>query len=187
MNRAIFLDRDGTVVKHVELLSKVSQLRLLPRVGQAMRRINSLGFITVVETNQPVVARGIISPEEVEAIHLVLRRRLKRCGAVIDAFYFCPHHPEATKKKYRRRCRCRKPNPGMILRAARELNLDLRQSFMIGDALIDVVAGQRAGLRTILVKSGPGHIRLDRLYKSTTPEFTCQNLSEAVSVLENNA
>lgn len=186
MNKAVFLDRDGTVIKQVDLLSNVSQLKLLPGVGEAIRRINNLGFVTVVNTNQPVVARGIIGPEEVEAIHLDLRRRLKRYGAIIDAFYFCSHHPEATDKRYRVSCQCRKPNPGMILQAAQELNLDLGRSFMIGDALIDVVAGQRAGLRTILVKSGPGHARLDQLYKSTTPEFTCRDLAEAVSVLEKN-
>lgn len=183
MNKAVFLDRDGTIIKHVDLLSKISQLHLLSGVSQAVKRINKLGFLTVIVTNQPVVARGIISLKEIKVIHSELLRRLKSDEAIIDAVYFCPHHPEATDKRYRVNCRCRKPKPGLILLAAKELNLDLGRSFTIGDAMIDLVAGQRAGTRTILVKTGPGHARLDQLYK-TTPEFVARNLNEAVTILE---
>lgn len=181
--KAVFLDRDGTIIKQVELMHSVEELKLLPGAAQAIGALNKLGFLVVIVTNQPVVARGIIAPKEIDNIHAVLIERLDSKGAKIDAVYFCPHHPEATLPKFRLRCRCRKPEPGMILKGLKKLNINPKKSFMVGDALIDVVAGKKAGLKTILVKTGPGHARLDEKYKETKPDFTVKNLLQMVEVI----
>lgn len=184
--KAVFLDRDGTIIRQVELMHSVSELRLLPGTARAINKLNSLGFLVIIVTNQPVVARGIIEPKEVDKIHGVLIRRLRGKGARIDGVYFCPHHPEATMPKYRLRCRCRKPEPGMILKGLKKLNINPKKSFMVGDALIDVVSGKKAGLKTILVKTGPGHARLDEKYKNVKPDFTVKNLLQAVKIVTAN-
>ncbi len=185
--KAVFLDRDGTIIKQVELMHSVEELHLLPGAAKAIGALNKLGFLVVVVTNQPVVARGIISPEEIDNIHAVLIERLGGKGAKIDEVYFCPHHPEATMPEYRLRCRCRKPEPGMILQGLKKLNINPKKSFMVGDALIDVVAGKKAGLKTILVKSGPGHARLDEKYKDIKPDFTVKNLLQVAKVIADNS
>lgn len=184
--KAVFLDRDGTIIKQVELMHSVEELYLLPGAARAIGALNNLGFLVVIVTNQPVVARGIIGPKEVDQIHAVLIERLNGKGAKIDAVYFCPHHPEATMPKYRLRCRCRKPGPGMILKGLKKLNINPKKSFMVGDALIDVVSGKKAGLKTILVKTGPGHARLDEKYKHIKPDFTVKNLMQAVKEITNS-
>ncbi len=184
--KAVFLDRDGTIIKHVDLMHSVNELRLLPGVARAINQMNKLGFLVIVTTNQPVVARGLIEPKEVDEIHGVLIRRLSGKGAKIDGIYYCPHHPDANLPKYRLRCRCRKPEPGMILKGLKDLKINPKKSFMIGDALIDVVSGKKAGLKTILVKTGPGHARLDVKYKNIKPDFTVKNLEQAVKIIINN-
>ncbi|MEK7465655.1 MAG: HAD family hydrolase [Patescibacteria group bacterium] len=186
LRRAIFLDRDGTIIKFEDLVTKPSQLRLLPRAAETINKFNKLGFLVIVVTNQPVVARGLITPKGIDDLHEILIKRFKRSKAHIDAFYFCPHHPEATLKKYRVVCFCRKPSPGMLKQAIKKFNIDPRKSFMIGDSVIDVVSGKRAGLKTILVKTGPGHSRLDRIYENKVrPDFKAKNLIEAVKIIKN--
>ncbi len=179
---AVFLDRDGTIIKQVELLHKVSEIKLLPKAAQAIRELNLLGHLTVILTNQPVVARGIIAPKEVDEIHAVLIGRLQKGGAKIDAVYFCPHHPEATLKKYRMRCKCRKPEIGMILAAAKKHGINLKKSFIVGDSTQDILAGNRAKLKTILVKTGHGG--KDPWQYEGKPDFVVKNLSEAVRVVK---
>ncbi len=185
--KAVFLDRDGTIIKQIDLMHSVEELRLLPGAARAIGALNKLGFLVVIVTNQAVVARGIIGPKEIDNIHAVLIERLDGKGAKIDAVYFCPHHPEATVPEYRLRCRCRKPEPGMILQGLKKLNINPKKSFMVGDALIDVVAGKKAGLKTILVKTGPGHARLDAIYKDTKPDFTAKNLLQVAKIIADNS
>lgn len=184
--KAVFIDRDGTLIKHVELMRHVADLKFLPRADKAVKSLNKLGFLVVVITNQPVVARGLITPHGIDKIHAVLIKRLKNKAARVDAVYFCPHHPEATLKKYRLKCQCRKPEPGMILQALRKFKINPKKSFIISDGIIDVVAGKRTGLKTILVKTGPGH-SLDKKFKRTKPHFTAENLSEAVEFIKQNS
>lgn len=181
-SKAVFLDRDGTIIRQVELLHKISELRLLPRAAQAIRAINRLGYLAIIITNQPVVARGLIEPEGVDSIHAVLIKRLSKCGAKIDAVYFCPHHPNANVKKYRLHCRCRKPNIGMILKAVKKFNINIKKSFLIGDSTRDILAGDRAGLKTILVKTG--HTRKDPWQFNARPDFITKNLNEVVKLLK---
>lgn len=174
---AVFLDRDGTIIQQVELMCQVSKLRLLPGAAEAIRLFNQENLPVIIVTNQPVIARGICTEHEVELIHDELKRRLLNKGARIDAIYFCPHHPNATLEKYRVKCSCRKPEPGMILRAAHEQCVDLRRSVMIGDTTQDILAGARGGTRTILVRTGHGG--RDPWQYDCAPDWTAKNLLEA--------
>ncbi|MEK7654180.1 MAG: HAD family hydrolase [Patescibacteria group bacterium] len=183
--KAVFLDRDGTLIKQVELMHKIDDLEVLSGVPEAVAELNNMGFLTVIVTNQPVVARGVAKPEDIDRVHAELTKRIAVGGGKIDAVYFCPHHPEATLEQYRLQCDCRKPEPGMILKGIKEFNIDPAKSFMIGDAIIDVVAGKKAGLKTILVKSGPGHAGLDKKYPDVHPDWEAADLSEAVEIIKN--
>ncbi len=154
-SKAVFLDRDGVLIRDVHLLTRPEQVELFPCVPEALRRLDQAGFVMVVVTNQPVVARGLVSEAEVEAIHRFIARRLGELARPApEAFYFCPHHPRATLARYRRACSCRKPAPGMLLQAAADLDLELARSFMIGDRMSDVAAGRFAGCRTVLLETG---------------------------------
>lgn len=155
MRRAVFLDRDGVLVEDVDLLTRADQLHLLPGVPAALNALRNTGFVLVVVSNQPVVARGLVTEEEVATIHTELDGLMLAAGGpAMDRYYFCPHHPKGTLPVYRLDCDCRKPKPGLLWRAARELNLDLRTSFLVGDRITDIIAGARAGCRTVLVETG---------------------------------
>jgi D-glycero-D-manno-heptose 1,7-bisphosphate phosphatase len=169
---AVFLDRDGTITREVGYLRSPAQLRLLPRAASAIKRLNDGGFAVIVTSNQSGVARGLLTEADLALTNEALQRRLARHGARVDAFYFCPHHPEVGPPRYRRRCRCRKPSPGMLLRAARELGLDLRQSFSVGDSARDLLAGKRAGCRSILVRTGYGRATEAKLTGSPSPRYS---------------
>lgn len=176
------MDRDGTIIRQVEFLSKASQVRLLPDAPRAITILNRLGYRIIVITNQPVIARGMVTLREVDDLHALLIARLKKKGAVIDAVYFCPHHPNATLKKYRVVCACRKPAPGMILQAAREHGIDLKKSFFIGDSTRDVLAGNRAKVKMILVKTGKGGN--DQWQYKGTPDFIAKDLLAAARIIK---
>ena len=155
--KAIFLDRDGTINKHIGFLRKTEELELLPRAAEAIKKINSRGFLAIVITNQPVIARGEITVEELNAIHNKLETELGRQGAYIDGLYYCPHHPDKGFKgeveALKVECDCRKPKPGLILRASDDFNIDIGQSWMIGDDGRDIGCGKNAGCRTALISS----------------------------------
>ena len=178
----MFLDRDGTIIRQVELLHKPSQLKIFPETAEAVKAFNKLGYVTVIITNQPVVARGIIGPKEVDRIHAILIKRLAKRGAKIDAVYFCPHHPKANMKKYRMVCKCRKPNPGMILKAVKEYGIDLKKSFLVGDSTQDVLAGNRAKVKVILVRTGHGG--KDPWQHEGKPDFVVKNLRGAARIIK---
>ncbi len=154
-SRAVFLDRDGVLIADVDLLTLAAQIQPLPGVAAALRRLRAGGFQLIVVSNQTVVARGLATEGEVEEINREIQRQLSSEGApLLDAFYFCPHHPNATVEKYRVDCDCRKPRPGMLLRAAAERQIDLKASFLVGDRMTDIAAGAAAGCRTALVQTG---------------------------------
>lgn len=176
------MDRDGTIIRQVELLHKPSQLKVFPDAAKAIRVFNKLGYVVIIITNQPVVARGMIGPKEVDRIHAVLIDRLAKRGAKIDAVYFCPHHPKANMKKYRMVCKCRKPSPGMMLQAAKEHGIDLKKSFLIGDSTQDVLAGNRAKVTTVLVTTGHGG--KDPWQHEGTPDFIAKNLKQAATFIQ---
>lgn len=154
--RAVFLDRDGTLVRERGYITEPSQLRLVARAAGAVARLRRRGYLAVLVTNQSAVARGLLTEPALESIHQELRRRLVRSGADLDAIFVCPHHPTEGSSPLRRRCRCRKPAPGLLERAIRELRLDAAGSWCVGDSLRDVEAAARAGVRGILVRTGHG-------------------------------
>ena len=155
---AVFLDRDGVLIEHVPYLHHVEHLELTPGAVEAICALNAAGFAAVVVTNQSVVARGMCSEPQLREIHAALERMLQ--PARLDGVYYCPHLPPAEnalpQPPYRIQCECRKPAPGMLQHAARELALDLGRSLMIGDSTSDVEAGRRAGAETALVRRGIG-------------------------------
>lgn len=154
MRRAVFLDRDGVILDDRGPCWRPEDARLYPYAPAALARLRRAGFALVVITNQPVVARGLATLDEVAALHAWLNATLAPEGAAIDHFELCPHHPEATLAAWRADCDCRKPRPGMILGAARALGIDLAESELIGDRLTDVAAGLAAGCATTLVTTG---------------------------------
>ena len=157
--RAVFLDRDGVInsliyhqdVGIVDSPFTVAQFRVLPRVPRAIRLLNDLGLAVVIVSNQPGIAKGHFDATILAKFDRKLAATLKVSGARIDATYYCLHHPEAPVKRLRKRCSCRKPNPGMLLRAARDLGLSLTDSYMVGDGLTDIEAGSRVGCRTVFI------------------------------------
>lgn len=156
--KAIFLDRDGTINKYVGFLRKEEEFELLPGVAEAVKKINESGYLAIVVTNQPVIARGEVTFEGLETIHNKMETLLGKEGAYLDGIYFCPHHPhsgyEGEVKELKIECDCRKPKPGMLLKAAADLNIDLEKSWMIGDSDSDVAAGNEAGCKTIKIEEG---------------------------------
>ncbi len=182
MNRAAFIDRDGTVSEEIGYIGHVDRLRIYPWAPKAIRKLNLAGIRAILVTNQSGIARGYFHEELVETMHARLEDALAREGARLDAIYYCPHHPEAAVPSYRQDCDCRKPKPGMILRAAEEFALDLTSSFVIGDRYIDVEMAHRAGARGILVLSGYGNGEYTDQSASwpRQPDHVAADLSEAV-------
>jgi D-glycero-D-manno-heptose 1,7-bisphosphate phosphatase len=155
MQAAVFLDRDGVLIEDVDLVVSPDQVRTIAGAAEALRRLKDAGFALVMVTNQPVVARGLCTLEDVDGIHDELDRLLEAGGGpALDGRYVCPHHPDADDPRYRRECDCRKPRPGLLERAARELALDLTGSYMVGDRPSDIAAGAAAGCTTVQVLSG---------------------------------
>ena len=157
--KAIFLDRDGTINKYVGFLRNIDDFELIEGVSEAIRKINQSGYLAIVVTNQPVIARGEVTWDELHEIHKKMETLLGKDGAYIDGIYICPHHPdkgfEGERPEYKIDCECRKPKPGLLLQAAKDFNIDLSQSVMIGDSQNDVDAGNNAGLKwSLLLKGG---------------------------------
>lgn len=157
---AVFLDRDGTLNEEADGLRSIDQLRLIPGVAGAVQELNRAGFRVVIVTNQPVIAKGYVTEPELRRIHNKLESLLGLEHAFVDRIYYCPHHPDSgfpgERPELKVVCQCRKPSPGMLLQAARELNLDLTRSWMVGDTTIDMQCAQNAGVRSILVRTGHG-------------------------------
>lgn len=156
--KAIFLDRDGTINKYVGFLKNVNQFELIESAAKAIRLINNSGYLAIVVTNQPVIARGEVTVDELRMIHNKMETLLGVEGAYIDALYYCPHHPdkgfEGEISELKIECDCRKPNPGMLFKAAEQYNIDLSKSWMIGDGKNDISAGFAAGCKTALIGDG---------------------------------
>ncbi|WP_323090076.1 D-glycero-beta-D-manno-heptose 1,7-bisphosphate 7-phosphatase [Allobaculum sp. JKK-2023] len=155
--KAVFLDRDGTINKYVGFLRKVEEFELIEGVAEAVKEINRSGYLAVIVTNQPVIARGEITFSELENIHNKMETLLGMQGAYVDAIYFCPHHPhfgyDGEVKELKIECECRKPKPGMLLKAAKDLNIDLSSSYMVGDSENDIKAGKAAGSKSVLLNT----------------------------------
>lgn len=180
--RAVFIDRDGTISEEVGYINHPSRFRLFSYSSQAIKLLNQAGWLAVVITNQAGVARGYFTEEMIHTVHTTLRNELKRNGASIDGIYYCPHHPSTGQPPYRAECQCRKPQPGLIRRAADDLNIDLAASWMIGDRYSDMELAGNAGVRAAFVLSGYGRGEWEhqRTAWNHQPEIIAEDLLEAV-------
>lgn len=179
-NRAVFLDRDGTIIEHYDYLTDLRQVQLMPAAPAAMRLLRDRGFLLVMITNQSAVARGMLTEKKLLEIHDHLKQMLAEKGAYLDQMYYCPYHPEGAVERYRRDSELRKPAPGMLLLAARELDIDLAQSWVVGDDDRDIEAGRSAGCRTILLENrGSPLVRRG----AAPPDFQAVNLKEAANLI----
>jgi D-glycero-D-manno-heptose 1,7-bisphosphate phosphatase len=176
----VFLDRDGTLIEERGYLDRLDLLRPFPWTADAIRLLNRAGFATVVVTNQAAIARGVIDEPFLHQVHRTLDGILAAGRAHIDAYYFCPHHPDAERAEYRQTCRCRKPGPAMIEQACRELQLDPARSVIVGDKWLDVGAGHAAGTRAVLVRTGHGAHQAERPPAGMHADAILNNLMEAV-------
>ena len=182
MNRGgIFLDRDGTINREVDFLSTPDELQLLPGSAEAIRIANELGFKVIVVTNQSGIARGLLTESQLASIHTKLIELLAAEQASLDAIYFCPHHPELGVGAYRRDCDCRKPNTGMVKRAVDEFGIDPKESFVIGDRMLDIQLGRNVSARSILVKTGYGNEELELCRSNDVAiDFVADDLLDAM-------
>jgi D-glycero-D-manno-heptose 1,7-bisphosphate phosphatase len=178
----MFFDRDGVLLEMVDYLSRIDQVALVPGVAAAIADVNRAGIPVVVVTNQSAIARGLLTEADLRDIHAHLAALLAKEGARIDAIYYCPHHPDVGDAPYRRSCECRKPAPGMLTQAARDLGLDLARSVFIGDHATDIEAGQRAGIgHSILVLTGHGEASAEILAnRKLRPAAICPDVISAI-------
>lgn len=180
--KAIFLDRDGTINEYVGFLRKEEDFRLIPGVSEAIKKINNSGYLAIVVTNQPVIARGEVTEEELEEIHKKMETLLGLDGAYIDDIYYCPHHPdkgfEGEIPELKIECDCRKPKTGMLEKAAREHNIDLSSSIMIGDSTLDIKMAENAGMQSVLLKTGQKGE--DGKYE-VSPTLIAEDLNDAIN------
>ena len=176
--KAIFLDRDGTINVYKGLLNNIDKFELIPGAAEAIKKINTFGYLAIVVTNQPVIARGEVTWEELDEIHNKMETLLGLEGAYLDGIYFCPHHPhggyEGEITELKLECECRKPKPGLFFKAAEDFNIDLSQSYMIGDRENDIKAGNIAGCKTALINA------MDTGHDNFGQDYTFKSLSEFV-------
>jgi D-glycero-D-manno-heptose 1,7-bisphosphate phosphatase len=180
---AVFIDRDGCLTDEVGYVNHVSRIRLLPRTGEAVRRLNQAGVPAVMVTNQAGIARGYFSEDVLHAVNAEMVRQLAAQGARLDGLYVCTHHPHEGQPPYRAVCDCRKPRPGLLQRAARELALDLAASAMVGDRISDVAVGQAVGAAGVLVLTGYGRGEWEHQRHEWTvkPDHVAEDLLDAVA------
>ena len=185
LQKCVFLDRDGVVNIDTDLIHRPEDFELYPYAADSIKRLNKMGFLVVIVTNQSVIARGLCTLEELGNIHKKMETELGADGAFVEAIYFCPHHPhggfEGEIKEYKVQCECRKPSPGMLLQAQERYNIDLGQSYLIGDSPRDIEAGANAKVTTIRVKTGHG-----MKPHTTIPNHYVDTLVEAVNIIEEN-
>ena len=181
---AVFLDRDGTINVDKHYLHKVEDFEFIPGVVQAIKTLKNAGYSVIVVTNQSGIARDYFSLDDVARLHAHIQKELATAGTGIDAFYICPHHPEKGLGKFRKECDCRKGQPGLLFQASADLGIDLQRSFMVGDKLADIEAGENAGCQPILVLTGYG--QESRLRIDESRAIICEDLASAVGVILGN-
>jgi len=187
MNRAVFIDRDGTISEEVGYINHVSRFRLFPYSAAALKQLHDSGYLAIVITNQAGVARGYFSEEMVQAIHQQMTKDLETSGAALDAIYYCAHHPTVGEPPYQLDCDCRKPKPGLLLRAARDYDIDLANSWMVGDRYSDIELAANAGVKSALVLSGYGRGEWEHQRDNWTiqPDLVAEDLLAAVNQIGN--
>lgn len=174
-NRAVFLDRDGTINEEVGYLSRLEELKIYDNAAEAIRLLKEKGFLAVVITNQSGVARGFFSEDFIIKVHNKMNEYLTERGASLDALYYCPHHPRYGNDQYRKECSCRKPQPGLLLKAAEDLNVDLKRSYMIGDMPRDMDIARKVGAKGVMVRTGYGR----NVVATSKPHYIAEDLLDA--------
>ncbi|MCM1120945.1 MAG: HAD family hydrolase [Eubacterium sp.] len=172
---AVFLDRDGVLTEERGYISSTDELHIFPYVTECIRQIHKKGYYAIVVTNQSGVARGFFTEETLQKMNEYLMQQTH-----VDAVYYCPHHPEGVVEKYRIVCDCRKPQTGMFQNACKEFDIDVANSYMVGDRASDVIAGKNEGLRTVILESGYGMARLE---KSVKPDYVFKDLRGVIEIL----
>lgn len=193
VRRAVFLDRDGVVNAYVcnaefgtfDSPARPEEFELLPGVGEAIAMLNEMELLTIVVSNQPGIAKGRFTPDLLDSVTDKMQSLIGQCGGRLDAVYYCPHHPAGVVEEYRKNCDCRKPKHGMLQKAARELNLDLSTSYVVGDGVHDVIAGQEAGTKTIFVSSRKCYVCSELSDRKVQPDWVARSLPEAVQLIQN--
>jgi D,D-heptose 1,7-bisphosphate phosphatase len=182
--RAVFLDRDGTINKFNGFVTRADDFFLLDGAAEAIRAINDSGYLAIVITNQPVIARGECSLEELEIIHQKMESELGKSGAYLDDIFFCPHHPDrgfpGERPEYKIECECRKPRPGMMLEAAKKYNIELSESWMVGDDVRDILAGKAAGCKTVYISNTKKNQESEE--NAVKPDFSCNSLKQFANI-----
>ena len=193
MNRAVFIDRDGVIINlkkyssgnDLVFLTKKEDIRFFPGTLEGIKLLNENNLLAIIVTNIPQIARGLITEQEAVEINEEITRQLREHGAKIDAFYYCPHHPKGIIEKYSFECDCRKPRPGMLLKAARDLNIDIGESYMIGDRISDIRAGNLAGCKKIIgVRTG---YACNDGFKDAVPDVLVADFYEAAQKILEDA
>lgn len=182
MKRAVFIDRDGTLSEEVGYINHPERFRLFPYAAEAVRHLNENGWLAIVTTNQAGVARGYFSEEMIETVHKGMKDQLAMDGASLDAIYYCAHHPSVGEPPYRDDCDCRKPKPGLITRAATDFDIDLKNSWMVGDRYSDIQMARNARVKSAFVLSGYGRGEWEHQRQSWTeqPDMVAENLLQVV-------
>ena len=185
MRRAVFIDRDGTISEEVGYINHPSRFRVFPYAAPAIKHLNDAGWLAIVVTNQAGVARGYFSEDMIQTVHAGMTKELEKGGARLDAVYYCAHHPSVGEPPYLFDCDCRKPKPGLISRAARDFNIDLAGSWMVGDRYSDVELARNAGVKSMFVLSGYGRGEWEHQRPNWTeqPDLVAEDLLEAVRVI----
>ncbi|MDX6614073.1 MAG: D-glycero-D-manno-heptose 1,7-bisphosphate phosphatase [Blastocatellia bacterium] len=188
MNKAVFIDRDGTISEEVGYVNHPTRFRLLPHSAEAIRTLNQEGWLAILVTNQAGVARGYFSEDLIHEVHERLVSELEQEGARLDGIYYCPHHPTVGEPPYRLDCDCRKPKPGLINRAAAELDIKLDESWMVGDRFGDVQLARNAGVNSAFVLTGYGRGEWEHQRRAwpSQPEIVAEDLLEAVQQISQN-
>ncbi len=178
---AVFLDRDGTINVEKEYLYRIEDFEFIPGAPEAIKRLKNAGYLVIVVTNQSGVARGYYSLDDVDKLHQHIQTELAKYGTAVDAFYSCPHHPTEGVNEFVKNCDCRKPEPGMLLRAAKDFGADLKRSIMVGDKFADIKAGESVGCNCFIVLTGYGMSEKNMLEGHDIT--SCSNLLEAANVI----
>jgi len=180
--RAVFLDRDGTLNEDVGFPNSYSLIRIYPSSYEAVRKINEAGLLAVITTNQSGVGRGLIEEEELHKLHDKMRASFSQNNASIDGIYYCPHYAFSSQARYRKECSCRKPLPGMARQASRDLNIEICESYMVGDKVEDILFGKNIQARPVLVLTGFGKRSLNELSsQGVEPDYVAQDVLDAVN------
>ena len=179
MKKAVFVDRDGTINVNVEYLDNPDNFKMYPGVAEGIKILNEKDFLVIVITNQSGIARGYFTKETLEKIHQRMTEKLKEKGAKVDAIYYCPHHPDD-------KCSCRKPGTALFEKAVKDFEIDISKSFIIGDRMLDVEAGHKIGLKTVLVPEDKEKVKIEMRNSSVKPDFICKDFLSSVKCIFNN-